>query len=209
MINECPRNLPNGYPSLFDSCFFIVDYRVRPRTTTSLVARHTTRERRENRQEKKRMNEAITKKRRRLSRCHRYLTVLYPIMFIDCSNFRKLYQISTMSNDEYTDDDDPSSVDITEDNPNTAKKEKCNCKEGCSTRSCSCFKFGSGCNSSCECSLSCENMFNHLEYFFGENNKYSAHPCFTKWLVKKAKNTDGLKTINRRALCQLILGCDK
>ncbi|CAF0779286.1 unnamed protein product [Adineta steineri] len=116
-----------------------------------------------------------------------------------------------MSSEEYSDEDDqqsPTSVDITEENPNKEKKEKCSCTKGCSKRSCSCFQFGSGCNSSCGCSSSCENMFNHLEYFFGEDTKLSAHPCFTKWLIKKAKNTDGLKTINRRALCQLIIECD-
>jgi hypothetical protein len=119
-----------------------------------------------------------------------------------------------MSDDEYSDDNEqenmgPMGGEITEENPNKEKKEKCDCAKGCSKRSCSCFKFGSGCNSSCGCGSSCENMFNHLEYFFGENAKCSAHPCFSKWLVKKAKNTDGLKTINRYALCQLIVNCSK
>ncbi len=38
----------------------------------------------------------------------------------------------------------------------TETKNKCNCTKGCSKRICSCFKFGSGCYSSCR------NMFNHL-----------------------------------------------
>ncbi|CAF1463749.1 unnamed protein product [Rotaria sordida] len=114
-----------------------------------------------------------------------------------------------MSSDEYFEEDEEQDTldEITENNPNKEKKDKCTCTKECSTCSCSCFKFGSGCNSSCGCSSSCENMFNHLEYFFGENTKYSAHPCFAKWLVKKAKNTDGLKTINHGALCQLIIKC--
>ncbi|CAF1362301.1 unnamed protein product [Rotaria sordida] len=114
-----------------------------------------------------------------------------------------------MSSDEYFEEDEEQGTfdEITENNPNKEKKDKCTCTKECSTCSCSCFKFGSGCNSSCECSSSCENMFNYLEYFFGENTKYSAHPCFAKWLVKKAKNTDDLKTINRGALCQLIIKC--
>ena len=116
-----------------------------------------------------------------------------------------------MSSDEYSTEDEEQNIgdEITENNPNKQKKEKCDCTNECSKRSCSCFKFGSGCNASCGCGSSCDNMFNHLEYFFGENAKCSAHPCFSKWLVKKAKNTDGLKSINRFALCQLILECSK
>ncbi|CAF1098371.1 unnamed protein product [Rotaria sordida] len=102
----------------------------------------------------------------------------------------------------------PMNGKITEKNPNYEKKDKCNCKKGCSKRSCSCFKFGSGCNSSCRCSSSCQNMFNHLEYFFGENKKYAANPCFSKWLVKHAKNADGLKMINHDELRQYIMECD-
>jgi hypothetical protein len=117
-----------------------------------------------------------------------------------------------MSSEEYSDEDEqqnlgPKSGKITEKNPNYEKKDKCNCSKGCSKRSCSCFKFGSGCNSSCGCSSSCENMFNHLEYFFGENQKSSANPCFAKWLVKKAKNTDGLKAIDRYELHRRIMKC--
>ncbi|CAF4096342.1 unnamed protein product [Rotaria sordida] len=52
------------------------------------------------------------------------------------------------------------------------------------------------CNSSCGCGSSCRNMFNHLEYFFGENQKCSVNPCFSKWLVKNAKNTDGFQMID-------------
>ncbi|CAF3712108.1 unnamed protein product, partial [Rotaria sp. Silwood1] len=73
---------------------------------------------------------------------------------------------------------------ITEENSSDEETEKCTCHKGCSSRSCSCFKDGSGCNSSCGCNATCRNMFNHLEYFFGKDEKYSAHPCFAQWLKK-------------------------
>ncbi len=94
---------------------------------------------------------------------------------------------------------------ITEKNPNEEEKSKCNCTKGCSKRFCSCFKFGSGCNSSCGCGTSCQNMFNHLEYFFGENKKCTAHSCFSKWLVQNAKNGDELKMIDRYELYRRII----
>jgi len=97
---------------------------------------------------------------------------------------------------------------VTEKNPNYEKKEKCNCSKGCSKRSCSCFKFGRGCNSSCGCNTSCQNMFNHLDYFFGENSKSTANPCFSNWLVKNAKNADELQKIDRDALQQRIMNSD-
>jgi len=87
------------------------------------------------------------------------------------------------------------------------KKKKCNCRKGCSKRSCSCFKFGTGCNPSCGCSSSCQNMFNHLDYFFGEDSKCSANPCFSNWLVENAKNADELQKIDREALQQRIMNC--
>jgi hypothetical protein len=119
-----------------------------------------------------------------------------------------------MWNEEYSDEDEqenmgPMTGEITEKNPNEEKKDKCSCTKGCSKRSCSCFKFGSGCNSSCGCSSSCQNMFNDLEYFFGENEKCSAHPCFSKWLVKKVKNADELKMIDRYQLHRHIMQCDR
>ncbi|CAF3950038.1 unnamed protein product [Rotaria sp. Silwood1] len=80
-------------------------------------------------------------------------------------------------------------------------------KKGCSRRSCSCFKFGSGCNSLCGCGSSCQNMFNHVEYFFGNNKKCAANPCFSRWLVQHAKNIDGLKMIDRDELRQCIMEC--
>jgi len=103
----------------------------------------------------------------------------------------------------------PMSGKITEKNPNYEKKDKCGCAKGCSKRSCPCFKFGSGCNSSCGCGSSCQNMFNHLEYFFGDNNKCTANPCFSNWLVKNAKNADELKKIDRDELHKSIMQCDK
>ena len=81
------------------------------------------------------------------------------------------------------DDDEPTVVKrmtgkVTEKNPNYEKKKRCNCKKGCSKRSCSCFKFGSGCNATCGCGPSCANMFKHLDYFFGENQTCNPHTCF-------------------------------
>ena len=117
-----------------------------------------------------------------------------------------------MWNEDSSDEDEqqdlgPISGEITEQNPNDEKKHKCDCIQGCWKRSCSCFKFGSGCNSSCRCDLSCQNIFNHLDYFFGENEKCSANPCFSKWLIKNAKNADELKMIDRDELQQHIMKC--
>ena len=89
-----------------------------------------------------------------------------------------------MWNEEDSDEDEQQSGEVTEKNPNYEKKEKCNCRQGCSKRSCSCFKFGSGCNPSCGCASSCENMFNHLEYFFGRDEERfdeSTLDCIRDW----------------------------
>ncbi|CAF3861201.1 unnamed protein product, partial [Rotaria sp. Silwood1] len=94
---------------------------------------------------------------------------------------------------------------ITQGYSNKGKKDKCNCRRGCSKHSCCCFKFGSGCNTSCGCSTSCQNMFNYLDYFFGEDGSYNANSCFTKWLIKHAKNADELKMIDRKKLHQSIM----
>jgi len=88
-------------------------------------------------------------------------------------------------------------------------KDKCGCRKGCSKRSCPCFKSTNGCNSSCKCKSSCQNLFNHLDYFFGENSQCSASPCFSDWLVKHAKTADGLKKIDREALHQKIINCGR
>jgi hypothetical protein len=109
------------------------------------------------------------------------------------------------SSDDEQQNTGPMCGQVTEKNPNYEKKEKCNCSKGCSKRSCSCFKFGSGCNSSCECSSSCENMFNHLDYIFGENSKCTANPCFANWLIKNVKNADELQKIDRDELRQKIM----
>jgi len=92
---------------------------------------------------------------------------------------------------------------------NYEEKEKCNCRKGCSKRSCACFKSSNGCNSSCRCSSSCQNLFNHLDYFFGKDSQCSASPCFSDWLVKNAKTADGLQKINREALHQKIMNCGR
>ena len=57
-----------------------------------------------------------------------------------------------MSSEHESSDDEqqntgPMRGQVTEKNPNYEKKKKCNCSKGCSKRSCSCFKFGSGCQS--------------------------------------------------------------
>lgn len=94
---------------------------------------------------------------------------------------------------------------ISEKNPNFGKKDECKCKEGCGTVSCICFKFGTGCNATCGCSAACQNMFNDLDHFFGDE-KCSANPCFSKWLVAK-KNGTNLKTTNRVSLRERIMKC--
>ncbi|CAF1534419.1 unnamed protein product, partial [Rotaria sordida] len=94
---------------------------------------------------------------------------------------------------------------ITQRYSNKGKKDKCNCRRECSKRSCCCFKFGSGCNTSCGCGTSCQNMFNCLDYFFGEDGAYNGNSCFTKWLIKHAKNADELKVIDRKKLHQSIM----
>jgi hypothetical protein len=52
-------------------------------------------------------------------------------------------------------------------------------------------------------------LFNHLDYFFGEDSQCSASPCFSDWLVKNAKTADGLRKINREALHQKIMNCGR
>jgi hypothetical protein len=89
------------------------------------------------------------------------------------------------------------------------EKEKCRCRKGCSKRSCSCFKSTNGCNSLCKCKSSCQNLFNHLDYFFGENSQCSANPCFTDWLIKNAKTVDGLQKIDHEELHKKIFHSDR
>lgn len=113
------------------------------------------------------------------------------------------------SDDECQQTSGPMRGQVTEKHPNEAKKKKCNCKKGCLKRSCACFKFGSGCNATCGCGPSCQNMFNHLEYFFGSKEKVSAHPCFANWLVAKAKNPAELQLIDRDQLREDLLQCGR
>lgn len=89
------------------------------------------------------------------------------------------------------------------------KKKKCNCRSGCSKRSCYCFKTSSGCDSTCGCGPSCQNLFNHFDYFFGEDSKCTANACFSDWLVKTAKTADELQKIDRQALVQKIINCGR
>lgn len=91
----------------------------------------------------------------------------------------------------------------TEKNPNRRVKRSCNCKKECNSRLCNCYKFGSGCNDKCKCT-GCKNIFKDLQYFFGDNKfyftskVYSAHPCFSKYLVKHGQN--GFQSIDRDEL---------
>jgi len=89
------------------------------------------------------------------------------------------------------------------------EKDNCGCRSGCSKRSCSCFKSSNGCNSSCRCSSSCKNVFNRLDYFFGENSECTANHCFSDWLAKNVKTADEVKNIDRDALRQKIMNCGR
>lgn len=109
--------------------------------------------------------------------------------------------------DDYDSETGPMTGKVTEKNPNYEKEDECKCVAGCESESCQCYKFGQGCNASCGCTASCKNMFNGLDYFFGDE-KYSANPCFAKWLVvKKDKSGTDLKKVNRNALLQRIMRC--
>ena len=86
-------------------------------------------------------------------------------------------------------------------------EDQCKCRKKCSKRSCSCLKSSKGCSSSCGCksSSSCQNLFNQLDYFFGENSQCSAHPCFANWLFKNVKNLDDLQKFDRDHLRKRIV----
>ncbi|APA10464.1 hypothetical protein sscle_06g052340 [Sclerotinia sclerotiorum 1980 UF-70] len=71
----------------------------------------------------------------------------------------------------------------------------CNCRSGCSSTRCKCFKSGHGCSpspsSGCKCE-SCVNMLNDLSSFFGSPKssyfKIAASPDFLKWIRKESRN---------------------
>ncbi|KAF7909975.1 uncharacterized protein EAF01_003693 [Botrytis porri] len=71
----------------------------------------------------------------------------------------------------------------------------CNCRSGCISTRCKCFKFGRGCSpslsSSCKCE-SCANMLNDLSVFFGSpkssGSPVAASPDFLKWIRKESRN---------------------
>lgn len=98
---------------------------------------------------------------------------------------------------------------VTEEISSDEETENCRCRKGCSTRSCSCFKEDGGCNSSCGCKAKCRNIFNHLDYFFSNDKKYSAHPCFAQWLKKTIKTVDALEFIDREKLRKEIIKSEK
>ncbi|KAJ8065513.1 hypothetical protein OCU04_006195 [Sclerotinia nivalis] len=71
----------------------------------------------------------------------------------------------------------------------------CNCRSGCSSTRCKCFKSGHGCSpspsSGCKCE-SCVNMLNDLSSFFGSPKssdfKIAASPDLLKWIRKESRN---------------------
>ncbi|THV44013.1 hypothetical protein BGAL_0766g00010 [Botrytis galanthina] len=71
----------------------------------------------------------------------------------------------------------------------------CNCRSGCISTRCKCFKSGRGCSpspsSGCKCD-SCANMLNDLSIFFGSPKSpdvpVSASPDFLKWIRKESRN---------------------
>ena len=79
--------------------------------------------------------------------------------------------MSTVCFDEDSSKDEESKIkhkeksEIEKEEDFQCKNKRCWYEEGCSSRSCPCFRHGSGCNSLCGCDEDCENMFNHLEYF--------------------------------------------
>lgn len=89
------------------------------------------------------------------------------------------------------------------------EKKKCNCKTGCKTISCGCYKFGSGCSEVCGCATfklsqpRCNNIFSGLNYFFGNSINCSASPCFAKFLVEQCQN--GFQSIDRDGLRNKIM----
>lgn len=89
------------------------------------------------------------------------------------------------------------------------EEDECKCRKKCSKRSCICLKFNKACSSSCGCKSSCENIFNKLDYFFGENSQCSAHPCFANWISKNIKKVEDLQTIDRNALRKKIIKCPR
>ncbi|CAF1926645.1 unnamed protein product, partial [Rotaria magnacalcarata] len=115
----------------------------------------------------------------------------------------------TMLNEEYSNKTEKRKTSKKSTYEKKMKTKKCNCRSGCSKRSCYCNKSNRGCDSSCGCGSSCQNLFNHLDYFFGEDSKCSAHPCFVDWLVKNVKTADGLQNIDREALHQKIMNCGR
>ncbi|TGO28729.1 hypothetical protein BPAE_0024g00770 [Botrytis paeoniae] len=71
----------------------------------------------------------------------------------------------------------------------------CNCRSGCISTRCKCFKSGRGCSpspsSGCKCD-SCANMLNDLSVFFGSpkssDSPVAASPDFLKWIRKESRN---------------------
>ncbi|CAF1609721.1 unnamed protein product [Adineta ricciae] len=113
-----------------------------------------------------------------------------------------------MFNDEYS---PPKSKSKKNSSSTKTKKvqKKCNCRSGCSKRSCYCFKSNGGCDSTCGCGSSCQNLFNHLNYFFGDNQNCKPTACFSDWLVKKVQTTDQLQKVNREELHKKIMKCGR
>lgn len=84
--------------------------------------------------------------------------------------------------------------------PPTPPSMTCNCRSGCSSTRCKCYKSGRGClpspSSGCKCE-SCINMLNDLSFFFGSPKSSSdasttvnvtASPDFLKWIRRETRN---------------------
>lgn len=86
-------------------------------------------------------------------------------------------------------------------------EHNCTCVGKCKTNRCFCVKEKRGCGSSCKCKSKCENVFSHLDYFFGQDETCNINPCFGQWLLKNAKN--GIEVIDRNLLRDRIICSDK
>ncbi|PQE13592.1 hypothetical protein CJF31_00005008 [Rutstroemia sp. NJR-2017a BVV2] len=64
-------------------------------------------------------------------------------------------------------------------------RTSCNCTASCTGTRCKCYKSGRGCSVGCTC-ISCVNMLNDLELFFGSNT-VRASPDFMKWIQRERR----------------------
>lgn len=111
----------------------------------------------------------------------------------------------------YDSEEDVAGAEITEKNPNEKRRNFCKCVNECNTRYCLCFKFGVGCNSTCSsCSSTCQNMYNGLDYFFGNDKQFRANPCFAYYLFKNGcSSANDFQKIDRNDLRERIMHSGK